>query len=33
MDVMGGVALDDGTELKVVTGMTTTAGSAWPPAW
>jgi len=32
MDVMGGVFLDDDTELKVVTGWMTTAGSAWQRA-
>ena len=33
MDVMGGLLLHDGTELKIVTGVDDTAGSASPPAW
>jgi len=32
MDVMGGVALSDGTELKVVTGVDDHSRSARPPA-
>jgi len=32
MDVMGGVLLDDGTELKIVTGVDDHSASAWPQA-
>jgi hypothetical protein len=33
MDVMSGVMLEDGTDLKVVTGSTVTAASAWRQDW
>ena len=33
MDVMGGVFLTDGRELKAMTGIDDHSGSVWPPDW